>query len=75
MIYTWKLFSSSSYAMGVAADSWMALMDRYLILRNDPNKENEMLHVRENILQLIDIYYEALDAPKKGGGKVSSSLW
>lgn len=47
-------------------------MDRLLTLRNDITKEKEVLQVKENILKLIDIYYEALDAPKKGGGKVSS---
>ncbi|QCD92035.1 RNA-dependent RNA polymerase 1 [Vigna unguiculata] len=59
-----------SNAMGVAADSWMALMDRLLTLKNDCTEENEKKKVKENILKLIDIYYEALDAPKKGGRKV-----
>ena len=27
--------------------------------------------MKANILQLIDIYYDALDAPKKGGQTVS----
>lgn len=61
----------SSNAIGAAADSWMALMDRLLTLRNGCTKEKEMEHLRENILKLIDIYYEALDAPKQGGKKVS----
>jgi hypothetical protein len=59
-----------SYAKSVAADSWLALMDRLLILREDCIEETDS--VKENILQLIDIYYDALDAPKKGGQKVSS---
>ncbi|KAK7314414.1 hypothetical protein VNO77_32936 [Canavalia gladiata] len=59
-----------SYAIGVAADNWLALMDRLLTLRNDCSKENEAEDVKENILKLIDIYYEALDAPKKGGRKL-----
>ncbi|GMY13674.1 probable RNA-dependent RNA polymerase 5 isoform X4, partial [Fagus crenata] len=50
-----------------AADSWLALMDRLLILGNDCIEEKD--HVKANILQLIDIYYDALDAPKKGGQK------
>jgi RNA-dependent RNA polymerase len=54
----------------VAADSWLALMDRLLILREYWIEEKD--HVKANILQLIDIYYDALDAPKKGGQKVSS---
>ncbi|RDX71616.1 putative RNA-dependent RNA polymerase 5, partial [Mucuna pruriens] len=59
-----------SKATGIAADSWMALMDRLLTLKNDCTTENEKQHVKENILKLIDIYYEALDAPKKGGRKI-----
>ncbi|TKY44577.1 RNA-dependent RNA polymerase 4 [Spatholobus suberectus] len=64
-----------SNAISVSADSWMALMDRLLTLKNDRTKENEKEHVKENILKLIDIYYEALDAPKKGGRKVSFVLF
>ncbi|KAL2321324.1 hypothetical protein Fmac_030293 [Flemingia macrophylla] len=66
-------YSSNQYRSG-AADSWMALMDRLLTLKSDCTKENEKEHVKENILKLIDIYYEALDAPKKGGRKVIYSL-
>lgn len=43
----------------------MALMDRLLTLNNCTN-ENEKERVKENMLKLIDIYYEALDAPKSG---------
>lgn len=66
-----KTLSLSSSAIGMAADSWMALMDRLLTLRNDCTKEKEKQLVQENMVKLINIYYEALDAPKKGGGKVS----
>lgn len=59
-----------SYAKSVAADSWLALMDRLLILGDECIEERD--HLKENIIQLIDIYYDALDAPKKGGRKVSS---
>lgn len=55
----------SSYAMGMSENSWMALMDRLLTLNNCTN-ENEKERVKENMLKLIDIYYEALDAPKSG---------
>lgn len=55
----------------MAADSWMTHMDRLLTLRNHHTEEKEKQRVQENILKLINIYYEALDAPKKGGGKVS----
>lgn len=63
--------SLSSNAIGVAADNWMALMDRLLTLKNYCLIEDEEEHVKENMLKLIDIYYEALDAPKQGGRKVS----
>jgi hypothetical protein len=52
----------------------MALMDRLLILRNDVRHEKEVQQVTKNILTLIDLYYEALDAPKQGGGKVGYIL-
>ncbi|XP_027358466.1 probable RNA-dependent RNA polymerase 3 isoform X2 [Abrus precatorius] len=68
-LYLETRFQPSS-TMGVAADSCVALMDRLLTLRNDCSKENEKEHVKENILKLIDIYYVALDAPKKGGRKI-----
>lgn len=53
----------------------MALMDRLLTFRIDSTKEREQRQVTKNILKLIDIYYDALDAPKKGGAKVSSVLF
>mgnify|MGYP004723737745 FL=1 len=55
--------------MAVAADSWLAFIDRLLILGDDNAKEKDAL--KENMLKLIDIYYDALDAPKCGT-KVSS---
>nr|XP_027065194.1 probable RNA-dependent RNA polymerase 4 isoform X2 [Coffea arabica] len=53
-----------SYNMAVAADSWLAFIDRLLILGDDNAKEKDAL--KENMLKLIDIYYDALDAPKRG---------
>ncbi|XP_062090882.1 probable RNA-dependent RNA polymerase 5 isoform X2 [Humulus lupulus] len=53
-----------SNAMSEAADSWLALMDRYLILGNDCVEEKNL--VRKNIVKLINIYYDALDAAKNG---------
>lgn len=50
--------------MAVAADSWLALMDRFLTLGDDCAKEKDCL--KERLLRLIDIYYDALDAPKTG---------
>ncbi|KAL5572573.1 hypothetical protein UlMin_022170 [Ulmus minor] len=57
-----------SFAISEAADCWIALMDRYLTLRNISTAEKDT--VRENIIRLINIYYDALDAPKKGGPKI-----
>ncbi|KAK2397936.1 RNA-dependent RNA polymerase family protein [Trifolium repens] len=68
-LYLETRFQPSS-TIGIAADCWMALMDRLLTLRNDVRKEKEVQQVTKNILTLIDLYYEALDAPKQGGGKV-----
>lgn len=58
-----------SYAKSVAADNWLALMDQLLMLGEDRKEERN--RVRAKILQLINIYFDALDAPKKGGKKVS----
>lgn len=67
-----KLFLSTrfrpSYAKSVAADNWLALMDQFLMLGEDRKEERN--RVRAKILQLINIYYDALDAPKKGGRKI-----
>ncbi|XP_056163743.1 probable RNA-dependent RNA polymerase 5 isoform X2 [Syzygium oleosum] len=57
-----------SYTVGVAADSWQALMDRLLTLGSD--QVDEKRRVERNLCQLIDIYYDALDAPKNGGIKI-----
>ncbi|GAU37833.1 hypothetical protein TSUD_56930 [Trifolium subterraneum] len=59
-----------SSTIGFADDSWMALIDRLLVLRNDVKHEKEVHQFKINILKLSDLYYEALDAPKKGGGKI-----
>lgn len=58
-----------SYAMGVAADSWQAIMDRYLTLGDESADEKAVM--KENMLRLINLYYDALDAPKKTGQRVS----
>lgn len=50
--------------MASAADSWLAFMDRLLILGDDCAKEKDAL--REKMLKLVDLYYDALDAPKSG---------
>ncbi|KAM5587645.1 hypothetical protein ABKV19_006198 [Rosa sericea] len=53
-----------SFAMSEAAQNWMAWMDKFLSLGDTSIDEKNELKAK--ILQLIDIYYEALDAPKKG---------
>ncbi|XP_010532294.1 PREDICTED: probable RNA-dependent RNA polymerase 5 isoform X2 [Tarenaya hassleriana] len=50
--------------IGMAADSWLAIMDRLLILGDD--RAGEKVEMKKTMHQLIDIYYDALDAPKKG---------
>ncbi|KAH6827518.1 hypothetical protein C2S53_007863 [Perilla frutescens var. hirtella] len=53
-----------SYSMGIAADSWLAYMDRLLSLGDDRAIEKDSL--KRKMIKLIDIYYDALDAPKSG---------
>lgn len=50
--------------MGVAADSWTAFMDRLLILGDGCADETN--HMKEVMHELVDKYYDALDAPKSG---------
>lgn len=57
-------FSIFSNVVGIAADSWLTIMDRFLIL-GDENAE-EKAEMKKKMLKLTDIYYDALDAPKKG---------
>lgn len=45
-------------------------MDRYLTIGDTQPEERKLME--ENILRLIDLYYDALDQPKKGGEKVSN---
>ncbi|XP_071911032.1 probable RNA-dependent RNA polymerase 5 isoform X1 [Coffea arabica] len=53
-----------SFNMAVAADSWLAFMDCLLVLRDENAGDTDGL--RQKILKLVDIYYDALDAPKSG---------
>ncbi|GLU09929.1 hypothetical protein SLE2022_267640 [Rubroshorea leprosula] len=52
-----------SFSAGVAAYSWMAIMDRFLSLQD--NGFGEKAAMKKNMLRLINIYYDALDAPKR----------
>ncbi|KAF3635264.1 hypothetical protein FXO37_26082 [Capsicum annuum] len=50
-----------------ASANWYALMDKLLILRKSNTTENEeMKSMKENLLELIDLYYDAIDASKSG---------
>ncbi|XP_047974429.1 probable RNA-dependent RNA polymerase 5 [Salvia hispanica] len=53
-----------SHTMGIAADSWLTYMDRLLSLGVDRTTEKNSLKAK--MLKLIDIYYDAIDAPKSG---------
>ncbi|XP_058074194.1 probable RNA-dependent RNA polymerase 5 isoform X2 [Magnolia sinica] len=53
-----------SYAKATAADSWMSFMDRLLTLGDECAQEKDCL--KEKMIELIDIYYDALDASKTG---------
>lgn len=53
-----------SNPMGVAANSWLVFMDRLLTLGDGSSNEKNML--KNKMLKLIDIYYDAVDAPKSG---------
>ena len=61
-----------SKSVGVAADSWLSYTDRLLTLGWEC--VDEICLLKEKLLKLVDIYYDALDAPKKGL-KVSIYSW
>ncbi|XP_071723572.1 probable RNA-dependent RNA polymerase 5 [Rutidosis leptorrhynchoides] len=62
-----QLFSAKTHsiAAGITADNWLAFVDRYLILQ-DNNDTDEKYAIKNKMLKLIDLYYDALDAPKTG---------
>ncbi|KAM3216044.1 putative RNA-dependent RNA polymerase 5 [Capsicum annuum] len=56
-----------NYSMADASANWYALMDRLLILGKYNTTENEETEsMKEKLLELIDLYYDAIDAPKSG---------
>lgn len=57
-------FCCFSFAMSEAADNWLAWMDQFLTLGDSSMAEKK--DVMGKMLELINIYYTALDAPKKG---------
>ncbi|KAK9071253.1 hypothetical protein SSX86_009821 [Deinandra increscens subsp. villosa] len=60
------IFSSQKQTMvaGKAADSWSTFVDQYLTLGE--NNADEKNRIKEKLLKLADLYYDALDAPKSG---------
>ncbi|ESQ50360.1 hypothetical protein EUTSA_v10001896mg [Eutrema salsugineum] len=54
----------SRNVVGAAADSWLTIMDLFLTLGDEKVKEKNGR--KKKILKAIDVYYDALDAPKKG---------
>lgn len=53
--------------MADASSSWLALMDRLLMLRKNNTTENEETKtMKEKLFELTDLYYDAIDAPKSG---------
>ncbi|KAL6585997.1 hypothetical protein OROMI_002642 [Orobanche minor] len=62
-----KLFLETtrpSFNMATAAESWLTFMDRLLTLGDDCTTEKSYL--KGKMIHLVDIYYDALDAPKSG---------
>ncbi|KAF3666410.1 hypothetical protein FXO38_09079 [Capsicum annuum] len=58
-----------------ASANWYALMDKLLILRKSNTTENEeMKSMKENLLELIDLYYDAIDASESGNKEVLSEV-
>ncbi|XP_033130568.1 probable RNA-dependent RNA polymerase 5 isoform X1 [Brassica rapa] len=54
----------ASNVVGMAADSWLTIMDKFLTVGDE--KAEEKAEMKKKMLKLIDIYYDALDAPKNG---------
>ncbi|KAF7147894.1 hypothetical protein RHSIM_Rhsim03G0237700 [Rhododendron simsii] len=59
-----KTLFQQSNPMGVAADSWTAFMDRLLVLGDGCAEETDRM--KRSMHELVDTYYDALDAPKSG---------
>ncbi|KAF7147400.1 hypothetical protein RHSIM_Rhsim03G0238400 [Rhododendron simsii] len=59
-----KTLFQRSNPMGVAADSWTAFMDQLLVLGDGCAEETDRM--KRSMHELVDTYYDALDAPKSG---------
>lgn len=64
LMQQYLIIRNQSCNIAAAADSWLAFMDRLLILGDNNPCETE--HMKKTMLHLIDIYYSALDAAKSG---------
>ncbi|CAN1342700.1 Probable RNA-dependent RNA polymerase 5 [Linum perenne] len=62
----WNTRFNPSSTMGIAAESWQAMMDKLLISRCDGTYKQNKEVMEKNIKRLINVYYDALDAPKSG---------
>lgn len=58
------LFCFYSHAISEASIYWMVFMDRLLTLGDDCFEEKQ--HLKEKMIRLVNLYYDALDAPKSG---------
>jgi RNA-dependent RNA polymerase len=63
------LFFALSYVLGTSANCWLTLMDR-LLTPGVSQSEKDLIKI--NMLELVDIYYWSLDAPKNGNKVVSN---
>ena len=54
-------FLPFSYVLGTAANCWLTLMDRLLTPEVSVSQKDS---IKIKMLELVDIYYLALDAPK-----------
>ncbi|XP_017248678.1 probable RNA-dependent RNA polymerase 5 isoform X1 [Daucus carota subsp. sativus] len=64
LMQQYLIIRRQSNNIAAAADSWLAYMDRLLILGDNNPSETE--HMKKTMLHLIEIYYNALDAAKSG---------
>ncbi|KAL8206154.1 hypothetical protein R6Q57_009705 [Mikania cordata] len=56
----------NSTIAGTAADSWMAYMDRYMVLQDEDADDDVKHAIKNKMLHLTDLYYDALEASKSG---------
>ena len=62
-------FLPFSYVLGTAANCWLTLMGRLLTPEVSVSQKDS---IKIKMLELVDIYYLALDAPKTGNEVIFS---